>query len=446
MAHTDHVNLSQALSIVNRPLNVQGHSDGVLAKTVNMVTGPTGPHLAEVPKLDGVFGIRAVDVLLRLVTATRPRYQVDVLDMQLHWGLLRYLGFFDLSFDGSSRMRLSDAGRRIPGNQRRVTSEEVGIGFAVLLAETWMATAGGSGVTRTVDVDVALQDETIVAGGQVKKVKKTGTKRPDYLLIADIPGRPGAVRIAVLECKGTKTPGYFVQQLSAAAHQLHGLTVDGRRPTGLAVSTLLGRPPVAFYALESPRRPRPTYGEDYLRDVDMIMEPSPDEEVPEFVPAADLDVDLSDYDLDPGNYEIDVSQGTVDAGNLAVAALQASWASIADMAGNDGAFRRWASGPMLRRLERGQSAQRERVTISLRNGLDVRGLRNVMSLPGGQLEVVLGVESGVDAALDGNDPRGILAAQQQLSDVPRQSRELRRTGDQVESINSDGSALVLRPL
>jgi hypothetical protein len=442
------VNLSQALSIVNQPLDVRGYSNLHLAKAVNLATGPTNPHLSEVPMLDGSFPVRAVDVLLRLATATRPRYQVDVLDMQLHWSLLRYLGFFD-SCARSTKMQVSAAGKRIPGNQRRVTSEEVGIGFAVLLAEEWMRHVGGAhGAIRTVDVDVALQDMSgaVIAGGQVKKVTKVGTRRPDYLLVGDAAGRSGVVRIAVLECKGTKTPGYFLQQLSSAAHQLQGLLIDGRRPAGLAVSTLLGKSPIAFYALESARGPRPTHDEEDLFDEGLTVPLGLAEDVPEFAAATELEVDLQEDDLDSGNREIDISQGTTELRDLAAAALQASWASIADMAGNDDAFRRWASIPMLRRLDRGQGAQRERVTRTLWNGAEIRGLRNVVTLPGGQLEVVLGVEAGVDAALDSNEAGEIIAAQQRLDEVRGENPRTRETGDQVASLNNDGSALVLTPL
>jgi hypothetical protein len=225
---------------VNQPLDIHGHSSPSLAMRVNTLGGPMSPRLSQNPALDASFGVRAADVLLRLATATRPRYQVDVLDMQLHWSLMRYLGFFD-SHDGSTDLHLSAAGRRIPGNQRRVTSEEIGIGSATLMA--------------------AARPRRPV-GSKTKKVTMIGSKRPDYLLISDIPGRTDAVKVAVLECKGTKTPGYSFQQLSSAAHQLQGLLVDGRRPLGLAVSTFLGDAPVTFYAPESPRGPRPAYGDE----------------------------------------------------------------------------------------------------------------------------------------------------------------------------------------
>ena len=449
MTHNAEVNLSQALTIVNRPLNVWGTSDSALAKTVNATTGPAGPHLAEAPGLDGTFPIRAVDVLLRLATATRPRYQADVLEVHLHWGLLRYLGFFDHSYDGST-MLLSPAGNRITGNQRRVTSEEVGIGFAVLLAESWMSPTGGPPiVTRPIDVDVALHDMngTIFARGRPKNVKKIGTKRPDYILVSDTPGRPQAVRLAVLECKGTKTYNHAFKQLSTAAHQLHGIVVDGRHPPGLAVSTLLSNSPIGFYALESPREPRRGHADPQQPRDYMAAAPRFEQSESEFVPAFEVDVDISEANLAPDNTDIDVSTSeSVGAERLAVAALQASWASIADMAGNDVAFRRWASGPMLRRLNRDQGAQRERVARPLANGMTIRGVRNVVTLPGGRLEVVLGVESGVDDALSSTEPRRIIAAQQRLRHVRNERPDDGQAGDQVASVNSDGSALVLTPM
>ncbi len=61
--------------------------------------------------------------------ATRHRYQDDLLDTYLHWALARYIGLFEHRDEGSylPALMLSEAGQRIKGNQRRVTSEEMGI-------------------------------------------------------------------------------------------------------------------------------------------------------------------------------------------------------------------------------------------------------------------------------------------------------------------------------
>ncbi|MEV4411380.1 hypothetical protein [Catellatospora sp. NPDC049609] len=77
----------------------------------------------------------------------------------------------------------------------------------------------------------------------------------------------------------------------------------------------------------------------------------------------------------------------------------------------------------------------------------VRGTRSVVSLPGGELEMVLGVEAGVDDALTRGVPSEILAAQERVA--MRRSTRVdpdARAGDDVVAIGDDGSALVLRPL
>ncbi|GAA3783831.1 hypothetical protein GCM10022225_84960 [Plantactinospora mayteni] len=115
-------------------------------------------------------------------------------DVHAHWGLLRYLGLFAVGSGGS--LVLSTAGRRIVGNQRRVTSEELGIGFAVYLAETWAESRRlGASTVRTVDIDAALASGSISVGGLRVLVEQTGS-RPDYLLISDSVGGSGRFSIA----------------------------------------------------------------------------------------------------------------------------------------------------------------------------------------------------------------------------------------------------------
>ena len=135
------VDLSRARYVASLPTRLHGTSDWQLAKRIQ-----EAPNLAADVKtltpaagLDGGVTVFPLTALHWLSYATRPRYQDDLLDMYLHWALARYIGFFEHLDEGSSlpRLTLNEAGRRITGNQRRVTSEEMGIGFGALLANCW---------------------------------------------------------------------------------------------------------------------------------------------------------------------------------------------------------------------------------------------------------------------------------------------------------------------
>jgi hypothetical protein len=192
--------------------------------------------------LDAGVILRPIEALHLLSYATRPRYQDDLFDIYVQWGLLRYLGFFELAWHSRhlSTLMVSEAGQRIVGNQRRVTSEEIGIGFGALLATRWFKATGAATGTpiSIVDIDAALDDRYIYAAGSRKAVRAVGARRPDYLIICHDPAMRGRYRVRVLECKGTRTAGYAIRQLASAVEQLSGIRVAGRIPAGVAVSTV----------------------------------------------------------------------------------------------------------------------------------------------------------------------------------------------------------------
>jgi hypothetical protein len=438
------VDLSRAIEIVKKPLRVLGVSTPELADDVNNIRGADGVQVLEAPVLNGERHLRAKDVLAKLAIATRPKHSADLLEVHTHWGLLRYLGFFDESLDGQLHMTLSDAGRGIKGNQRRVTSEEIGVGFASLLAESWIdATPGRRGVMRMVDVDVALDEGVILAGGKTKKVKQITRRRPDYILISESTRQSNSFNIALLECKGTKSPSYVVGQLARASSQLGGLLVGGRRPRGLVVSTLAGDNSVGFFALQAARgetRRAPDPDKDMLSMLGGDSSLSPD-----LNPEIEVEVVVDTDDLNQGEGEIELFDAEDMAAKSAViAGIRASWATAADFAGNDEAFQRWAPPPMLRKLPRGHS-HRTRNEISLANGLSLRGTSSTIALPGGVLRVVLGLESSVDEALTNGNSERILDAQRRIEGDLANLNSADLPFEQVLAVNSDGTALALFP-
>jgi hypothetical protein len=162
-------------------------------------------HCQEFRGLDGGILIRPVEGLHWLSYATSPRFQDDLLDMYMHWALVRYIGLFEHRDDGKAdpALGISEPGQRIRSNQRRVTSEEMGIGFGALLASRWFAQAGAVGLPiGIVDVDAALADRYIFAGGSRHSVRAVADRRPDYLLIAPDPESRRRYRVRALAFRG----------------------------------------------------------------------------------------------------------------------------------------------------------------------------------------------------------------------------------------------------
>jgi hypothetical protein len=227
------MDLSRACHVAGSLVRFRGTSDRQLTQRIQ-----DAPNFADGSKpltpaagLENGVTLVPFRALHWLSYATRPRYQDDLLDMYLHWALARYIGLFEHHSEGSSlpALTLSEAGQRIKGNQRRVTSEEMGIGFGALLANYWFERTGAAGLpVGIVDVDAALDDRYIFAGGSRHAVRATGDRRPDYLLVAPDPSSRRRYRVRALECKGTSSSiGYAVRQLASATEQL---TCGCRKP------------------------------------------------------------------------------------------------------------------------------------------------------------------------------------------------------------------------
>jgi hypothetical protein len=148
---------------------------------------------------------------------------------------------------GQKTLRVSPAGQAIVGRQRGVASEDLGIGFGVLLARHWLRHSGiAHGAINIIDVDVALESCLLKL-----QSKSAGNRpqRPDYLLHAYDPSR-GCHHVRVLECKGTIDDKRADKQLASAVEQLGAATVAGCARTGLAVSTITSSDQVLYKALE----------------------------------------------------------------------------------------------------------------------------------------------------------------------------------------------------
>jgi hypothetical protein len=416
------VDLARADYVVGSLARLHGTSDEQLAKRIQEAPNFTdigSKALAPAAGLENGVTIFPFLALHWLSYATRPRYQDDLLDAYLHWALMRYVGLFEHLDEGFDlpTLRLSEAGQRIKGNQRRVTSEEMGIGFGALLY--WFQQTGAAGrPVSIVDVDAARADRYIFAGGSRHAVRAIKDRRPDYLLIAPEPSSRRMYRVRALECKGTSsTVSYAIRQPASATQQLTGIIVGGRAPRGLAVSTVTMNDQMSYLAVDPAEDDEPSY----------LVNSNTIEQVVGF--------------------RLQDNVREVPPGVLTNASVRASWATLADFSGNLAALDRWAPAVMRQRLVR---RPRPRATFDTPYGL-ARGASVTVDLGGQRLHVTYAVDATIDDQMT-QRPEAIVDAQlafaENVDAITHQGdasmAPATQTDSSVYSVTSDGSILRLR--
>ncbi|PTA47470.1 hypothetical protein [Micromonospora sp. RP3T] len=98
-------------------------------------------------------------------------------------------------------------------------------------------------------------------------------------------------------------------------------------------------------------------------------------------------------------------------------------------------------------LDRDVQARPPRVERQTRSGLEVVGVRNLITLPGGELEVVFGLAVEVDEALGDRDADRVFEAQRRVVGRRAQERDAarREPNDDVTAVSDDGAVLMLIP-
>lgn len=184
-----------------------------------------GP-LAVVPKFDPsrTVPIKPIELLHRLGVITTPVIP-NLADISSWWAYIRYLWAFELP-DGTpdDRLRLSDAALGIDVHQKRLMSDQIGVGMAALVMESHFD------ALEAADVAVALNE-------QVLPVELTEATSPDYLFWND-----QRTAYYVVECKGTRSSrNTALEQLRRGTEQVPSLRfTDGRQPpTALVIGTRL---------------------------------------------------------------------------------------------------------------------------------------------------------------------------------------------------------------
>ena len=408
------MNLARAMEIVESlaRLPVPDDSENLLKQVLSSDTSPTGWSVSLVYPPGAVF-VRPVEALHLLSLVTSHAYSDDDLhDAYAWWGLLRYLGFFehDASDQGHPTLRVSDAGKRVAGAQRRVASEELGIAFGVLVATLHLRRGLDPGIP------VGIADVDLMLGG-------TGlgsSRRPDYMLVVGPDEVWPQGMVLSLECKGTSNPANRGEQLTTAIEQL-AKPLFGYSVPGLAVSTVTGARQVSCVALELT---------DFKEEEHLQRDAYAREAFPELT------------------------------GALTSAALEASWSMLGQYAGNQTAAMRWS--PRKGKPTGLPGRDRERRLIFDSGYGPAIGVTTAFDLDDRQLLVTWALDKQVDDALSRGSSRGVLAAQEavaaELDGIgSRQSTAEERNesadsldaeeqvvpGQTIESVMPDGSILSL---
>ena len=228
-----------------------------------------------------------------------------------------------------------------------------------------------------VDVNAALDDRYIFAGGSRHRVRAVADRRPDYLLIAPDPTARRRYRVRALECKGTSsTSSYAVRQLASAVEQLAGISVGGRIPLGIGISTITANNRMSYLAIDPGEEDEPSY-EVNSATIEQAASFQLDDDVTDVPPAL-----------------------------LTNASVRASWATLADFSGNLAALDRSAPAVMRRRLDR---QPRQRVTFDTPFGT-ARGTSVTVGLDGQRLNVRYAVDLMIDQQM-AHSPEAIADAQ-----------------------------------
>jgi hypothetical protein len=419
-----HVDLVEALDVMDTYVRVPGRSDAGLAHAVQAevdalvvdaaARGKALPAKPVTPAagVDGGVYVRPIDAMLKLSRAMRPLISDDVYSWYRHWGWLRYLGIFDQQVTGS--LGLSEAGLAVRANQRRVMSEDLGVGFGCVVAEEWCRQLGAGGPIAFVDVDLALTEGRpwLRHHGADPAV---GDRQPDYLLVYPEPGSPRTFAYKALECKGTAWPVKVNGQLARAATQLASLELNGVPPQGIAVSTVSDESGVQYFAVDPEGDQGSQTVEVTDRDLAQAREPG---------------------DVTPTD---DGAISIVAAQFIATSLLMAA-GTLADYAGNNAAAAEFLPSPTLRRLSRGPQ---DRVVRETAEGV-FRGVEYPFPAPGGTvLHVFLGVVDQVDDALASGEPDAVAAAQADYR-ADRRERLAQDTPGVVSATSDEGAILLLR--
>ncbi|MEV7376316.1 hypothetical protein AB0O51_36175 [Streptomyces sp. NPDC090301] len=203
----------EVLQELTQPSNISVHSDDALVGKVKAAVAADDkkrmenedeplrrkPDLASIPQteLPRQFEVTLWDVLHTLARATALSWRGAGRGLAEHWGALKYTQALAGSSD--SFLGLTDEGHRIADHYKSLQSGELGIGFALTLAEHMLRNRFPDHSVTIVPADTALR------AGWALTTRDKGEKvryryRPHYFAEVWRPGEPS--RVFPLACKG----------------------------------------------------------------------------------------------------------------------------------------------------------------------------------------------------------------------------------------------------
>ena len=376
---------------------------------------PTKSTLATAEGVNGPLNLRPISALLELARATALSDDPDIATAARRWAVLRYLGIFRRS-SLTGALNLDDTALQFIGpNQRRVLSEELGIGFGIMVAKVWCRARNPAiGPITTIDVDKALYSSA------APNLERNGKRQPDYLLSYPSPTNPSLIVFELLETKGTVSTPNAKEQLGRAVTQLAGLTVNGRAITGLATSTVSNATAVTVMAVDPEESP-------------ITWEPS----------NAKLQYWRTGYEKPRKlDYPLDVN-----ADEFFATAMNVDMASLAEFSGQHDAVTKWLPSVANRRsTRRNTNARRES-----EHGVFV-GSEVVIEASGAsqRLRIFQGVEEHVAEELRAIDAIAVREAQRSFASFESESiTDAHSTANHDEhdaavALSSDGAMLEIR--
>ncbi|KOV17077.1 hypothetical protein ADK60_27415 [Streptomyces sp. XY431] len=165
-----------------------------------------------------------------------------------HWASLKYCQA--LNGNHGRFMTLSDEGRNPIRHYKAVQSGELGIGFALAVAQEVLRRRHPDHSVSVIDAEIALRAGWTLTGKEDSALR--ALKRPHFFLEVWKPGAPS--KVVLVACKGTHgKPAQVHAQLSTAA--VHVEAVHLGRPDGTPAmvfgTEIPGKDPVTLHLLEA---------------------------------------------------------------------------------------------------------------------------------------------------------------------------------------------------
>lgn len=217
------------------------------------------------------ISVRPVEVLRELGIATTFFTRNPFTEASRLWAHARYCGTLETNRQGL--LVLSQDANDVVFHHKTAQSEQLGIGFALLIAKKVLDKWYPDFEFQTVDADVALSAGFIETVGRIQQDHRT-KMRPDYFLVGHRTGKKGSAMVVVLECKGThKTRHFATGQLAKASIQVETVPIGNETPRAIMVATLLEQSGITAFVLDPPGAEELWSGSDEQLDDLLAQQP-----------------------------------------------------------------------------------------------------------------------------------------------------------------------------